>query len=767
MIWVDREAKRLKQRNLPLEWVDDMKTPSGRIHVGSLRGVIVHDLVYKALKDIGVNAKISYVFNDMDQMDGMPSYLDKNKWEKYMGFPLYKIPSPAPGFKSFAEYYAKEFIDVFNSINCHPQIIWSSKLHQSGKMNEVIKLILDKTDIVRDIFKRVIKKEKPANWYPYNPICKKCGKIGTTNVYKWDGKYVYYRCEKKMVEWAAGCGYDGKIEPINENGKLVWRLDWPAHWKVIGITVESSGKDHMSSGGSYDMADHFCREILGTQAPDAMGGYEWFTIGGRKMSSSKGIGSSAKEVSEILPPDVFRFMQVRTPIKTHLDFDPYGDTIPNLFDDYDKLMESYFLKIENNLPIGKAGEVASDFARIIELSAVSPLPLKRIFLPRFRTIVNLIKTKRDIESFFVNQKGSELTIVEKSLLEERIKYAKLFIEKYSVEKTIPQAESTFTLSPEQKNFLKILLTKLKIKNVDPQVAIFESIKEAKIQPRLAFSAFYFSLTGKQYGPKAGDLINTLGITKVVELLSIDEKENEEKVTHLFPTLNNPEIFSINKSFVEKYPSVNIGIAVIKNIKIKKSDPKLKEEIDNFILSQKDLTNEIISSYPELLAYRKLYKEMGLDWHSKRPSPEALLRRIALGKGLYEINTCVDAYNLIVMKNRVSIGAFDYDKLKFPTVLRFPKDGEEILLLGDNEPTKYKPTDVAYFDQVGGYNIYFNYRDAQRTAVTEDTKDIILNIDGIYDISRSQVERSLKESIEIITKYCGGKVELAGIVSVSK
>jgi len=80
MIWADREAKRLKERNLPLEWADDMKTPSGRIDVGSLRGVIVHDLIYKALKDIGVKTKFSYVFNDMDPMDGMPSYLDKNIW---------------------------------------------------------------------------------------------------------------------------------------------------------------------------------------------------------------------------------------------------------------------------------------------------------------------------------------------------------------------------------------------------------------------------------------------------------------------------------------------------------------------------------------------------------------------------------------------------------------------------------------------------------------------------------------------------------------
>ncbi len=781
MIWPDREAKRLKERNKPLEWADDMKTPSGRIHVGSLRGVIVHDLIYKALKDIGVDAKFSYVFNDMDPMDGMPSYLDKNKWQKYMGFPLYKIPSPEPGFKSFADYFAQEFISVFTSINCHPQVIWSSELHRNGKMNEVIKLILDKADIVREIYKKVVKKDRPKDWFPYNPICQKCGKIGTTRTYKWDGKYVYYRCEPKMVEWAEGCGNEGKVEPVNENGKLLWKLDWPAHWKVIGITVESSGKDHMSKGGSYDMGVHFCKEILNYEAPDALGGYEWFTIGGKKMSSSKGIGSSAKEVSQILPPEIFRFMQVRTPIKTHLDFNPYGDTIPNLFDDYDRCLNAYFLKLENKIPEKKEGEVTLDFARIIELSEVNPLPKKRIYLLRFRTVANLIKTnKTKLEDFFAKQKGSDLNTEEKTLLEERIKYAQIYLEKYTEEKNpTPNTEHlTQELNEKQKKFLSLLAKNLDSRlrgndNLSQQI-VFDSIKESKLNPREAFKAFYLTLTGKEFGPKAGDLIKEIGINKVIELLSDLDKTEKSAEKHLFPTLNKAEIFSIDKNLAEKYPSINIGIAVIKGVKIEKNNPDLQKELDQFINSftprsfsevgQSSLNNEMISSYPEILSYRKLYKQMGLDWHSKRPSPEALLRRIALKKGLYNVNTVVDAYNLIVMKHHVSIGAFDLDKIKFPTVLRFPKEGERILLLGDHEPTNYKPTDLAYFDQEGGYNIYFNYRDAQRTAVQLETKNIILNIDGVYDITRDHVEKSLQESIDIITKYCGGKVETAGIIS---
>ena len=773
MIWPDREAKRLKERNLPLEWADDMKTPSGRVHVGSLRGVIVHDLIYKALKDIEVNAKFSYVFNDIDPMDGMPSYLDANKWGKHMGEPLYKIPSPEPGFKSFADYFAKEFISVFNSINCHPQIIWSSELHRAGKMNEVIKLILDKADVVRDIYKKVVKKDRASNWFPYNPICEKCGKIGTTSVYKWDGKYVYYKCEEKMVEWAEGCGYEGQVEPINENGKLVWRLDWPAHWKVIGVTIESSGKDHMSSGGSYDMGIHFCKNILGTVAPDALGGYEWFTIGGKKMSSSKGIGSSAKEVSQILPPDLLRFLLVRTPIKTHLDFDPVGDTIPNLFDDYDRCLNAYFLKLENNLPKDKAGEVAADYARIIELSEVKPLPKIRLYIPRFRTIINLLKAKNeDLTVFFETQKKIKLSSEEKAILEERIKYAKIYLEKYSQEKIDSVNSKEFLPSEKQKKFIFQLTSQLKmIKNMEDkdsvQNAIFVSIKESAINPKEAFTAFYQTLINKPFGPKAADLIQEFGIEKVIKLLNSNRVVINIKTTHLFPIIDKPEIFSIDGEVAKKYPSINIGIAVIKNINIKKSDPNLVAEIDQFVKSQSHLSNEVISAYPEVTTYRKLYKEMGIDWHSRRPSPEALLRRISQKKDLYQINTCVDAYNLIVMKNRVSVGAFDYDKFAFPTVMRFPKEGEEILLLGDHEPTKFKETELAYFDQNGGYNIDFNYRDAQRTAVTENTKDILLNIDGVYDITREKVEQSLKESIEIITKYCGGTVEFAGVVSAKQ
>jgi len=154
--------------------------------------------------------------------------------------------------------------------------------------------------------------------------------------------------------------------------------------------------------------------------------------------------------------------------------------------------------------------------------------------------------------------------------------------------------------------------------------------------------------------------------------------------------------------------------------------------------------------------------MGVDWHSRRPSPEAILRRVAQGKELYTVNTAVDAYNLVVINQRVSVGAFDLDQLHLPTNIRIARGGEKIDLLGKDESTELKTGEVTYSDQLGPYNLDFNYRDAKRTSVNENTTNLLINVDGIYDVDRVKVEKALLEAVANIQKYCGGQLEKMGI-----
>jgi len=504
MFWADRFAEKIiKSSKYKPYHVDDMKTPSGRVHVGALRGVVVHYLIYRALKEQGKDAVYTFVINDMDPMDGFPHYLPE-KFKKHMGKPLFKIPSPEKGYKSMAQAYAGEFIDVFNKLGMKPKIIWSSEWYEQGRFNDVIVEALEKKKKIRKLYEEISDYDKPKNWYPFQVICPKCGKVGTTQVNGWDGKKVSFECKGDLVDWAKGCGYKGKISPFNGTGKLMWKVDWAAHWKVIGVTVEGAGKDHMTEGGSYDLSSAICEQVFEYPKPFAFL-YEWFLAkGGSKMSSSKGIGVSAKEISDMLPAELLRFLLIKTPYKTAIIFDPNSNqTVLKLFDEYDRYAKDYYSK------------KSTDYGKIWKLSQIGEIPEKEPFLPRFRDVANYIQLPSvDIEKKFEEIKGNKLTKTERAILAKRVKYAKIWLKNYAPDEMVYEVSDKMPdkakkLSEEQKKYLlKVanLIGQKKWKAEELQQELYNTAKEMKLSVKKAFQAIYIALLGKTHGPKAGWLI---------------------------------------------------------------------------------------------------------------------------------------------------------------------------------------------------------------------------------------------------------------------
>ncbi len=545
MIWVDQIAQ--KQQN-KTHHIDDMFTPSGFAHIGSLRGPLLHDVVYRVLKENNKDTVFTYVFNDFDPIDGLPSDLEK-EFINYLGYPLRLAPSPDKKYSSFAQYFAEDFKRVLNELGVKAVFLSSWDMYHQGKFNEVIRTALNSAKKILEIYKNIAGyHKKPSIWYPFQVICPQCSKLGTTKVINWNGKEVEFSCEKEMVTWAIGCGYKGKISPFDGNGKFPWKVDWPAHWKVIEVTFEGAGKDHASKGSSYDIAFELCKQVFDYPKPYYFP-YEFFLFGGKKMSSSKGVGLKARNLTSVLPPEVARFLIVRLPPQRTLEFNPIGDSIPNLFDEYDRCLNAYFLKLENKLPIGKQGEVMDDFARIIKLSEVRPHPKKRILLPRFRTVVNLLKNNKGVFEFFQNQKKSKLNQEEKQLIEERIKYAKIYIDNYEIKENV-SVDKPFIPNDSQKKFIVQLINQLDIlKNQENkeliQQVVFDSIKQTNVNSKEAFTAIYQSLRGKAYGPKIGDLIINLGVKEALLLLKTN---NQDKIAlptrkYIYPDFKNNKIFS--------------------------------------------------------------------------------------------------------------------------------------------------------------------------------------------------------------------------------
>ena len=509
MYWADKLAKQIvKSGKYKPYWVDDMKTPSGRIHVGSLRGVVSHDLIYKALLDLGVEAVFSYVIEDHDPMDALPSYLDEKKYRKYMGYPLNAIPSPESGFKSYADYFAQDFIEVFNALGCKPNIIWASQLYKTGKMNAGIKKCLDKAEDIRKIYKKISGSVKPKDWFPFQVVCPKCGKVGTTKVVGWDGKKVSFKCLPDLVKWAQGCGYQGKVSPYNGIGKLPWKVEWAVKWQAIGVTVEGAGKDHFSEGGSRDISTAVCKEIIDYPVPYGFS-HEFILIGGRKMSSSKGVGSSARDMYNLLPAQILRFLLARPKYTQAINFDPKGNTIPDLFDEYDQCANHFYKKSSQGR--SASGRKKGDFGRIWQLSQVKPIPKKMLFFPRFRDVANYCQLASvDIKKKFEEIKGGKLTKDELGILDERVKYAKIWLKNYApkdlvyqVSKKIPDAAKK--LSDSQKKYLISLIKLISFKKWQAeefQTELYNLTKKLKIPAKLAFKAIYLALIGKTHGPKA-------------------------------------------------------------------------------------------------------------------------------------------------------------------------------------------------------------------------------------------------------------------------
>ena len=80
--------------------INDSKTPSGPVHIGSFRSFVIHDVLKRVLDEEGRSATYLYGFDDYDPMDGIPAGFEK--LAEHMGKPLSSIPSFSGNFPSFA-----------------------------------------------------------------------------------------------------------------------------------------------------------------------------------------------------------------------------------------------------------------------------------------------------------------------------------------------------------------------------------------------------------------------------------------------------------------------------------------------------------------------------------------------------------------------------------------------------------------------------------------------------------------------------------------
>lgn len=493
MFWADRIAGEVEARfgTSKAIMIRDEKTLSGRVHIGAMRGVAIHGLVAEALAARGAASVYKYELNDFDPFDSVPSYLDAGTFAEHLGKPLYAVPSPEEGFANYAEFYGADFLEAHKKAGFTPEYYRTYRdLYKTGAMDALIRIALERVADIRRILKEVSGSEKNDSWLPISVVCEQCGKMMTTSASDFDGETVAYVCERNP-DGAVACGRSGRVSPFGGNAKLFWKVDWAAKWVAMGVEVEGAGKDHSTKGGSRDVANHIAQEIFDYEPPFDVP-YEFFLVGGRKMSSSKGRGSSAREVADLLPGTIFRLALLGKDINQQINFDPEGDTIPTLYDQYDKLAESYWKGVRD------------DYARLFEYAHPARTTPSEHFLPRFSQVAFMVQMPHlSLEKEVEALKGAPLTAEDREELEERAAYARRWLEQYAPEKYVFKLQDDFpeaarNLTAEQKNAIKSLI---EFMEANPNASGEEL--QSKLHEFKEFKVIYLAFLAKASGPKAG------------------------------------------------------------------------------------------------------------------------------------------------------------------------------------------------------------------------------------------------------------------------
>jgi len=319
-----------------------------------------------------------------------------------------------------------------------------------------------------------------------------------------------------------GCGHEGSVS--FHGGKLTWRVEWAARWKILGITCEPFGKEHSAAGGSYDTSKVISKDIYGYEPPEPVL-YEHILVGGEKMSKSKGNVISLAQLLEVLPPEAVRYFYFRGDPHKHKDFDPRQKLLP-LVEEYERTQAMAHGRVTPS-----KAEDGENLRRAFELSQVVPghgVDYGAIPFSHLLTVVQLTKDTAEAERT-LRRGGFEVPAdaATRALLERRLHLASTFVERFvpleervrvaPLGSPLPDAE----LPEKGPAFLRALASALDASPWQPEAIhslVFEVAKSAGLEGKDGFKAVYLALLGREKGPRAGYFLSSLERTYVTSRL---------------------------------------------------------------------------------------------------------------------------------------------------------------------------------------------------------------------------------------------------------
>jgi lysyl-tRNA synthetase, class I len=365
-----------------------------------------------------------------------------------------------------------------------------------------------------------------VGWFPFRPYCADCGRDTTTvTAYDDESTDLAYVCSI--------CDYHGTTNlATQDDGKLVWKADWPMRWAFEHVDFEPAGMDHATPGSSFTVGHELVESVWDYPRP-AWFGYGFVGFAGvQKMSSSAGGAPTASDALRVLEPGILRWLYVRRQPRQTFDID-FGPEVVRLYDEWDALGRKVADPARRDLQV-----LAHE--RAAATASYGALPAPRVVVP-FRmlaSVADVTAGSAEQISRIVSHLGHAHDSVDD--LEPRLSRAVAWTAEFVPEserttvREAPDSARLAALSDREREWLGTLLAglgegELELDDVTalvygvPKLAAGLALDDApteqvKADQKEFFRLLYRLLVDADRGPRLPTLIVALGAPRVRQLL---------------------------------------------------------------------------------------------------------------------------------------------------------------------------------------------------------------------------------------------------------
>lgn len=219
-------------------------------------------------------------------------------------------------------------------------------------------------------------------------------------------------------------------------------------------------------------------------------------------------------------------------------------------------------------------------------------------------------------------------------------------------------------------------------------------------------------------------------------------------------------FRIEDSFWSLFPEAVIGIVVVRGLD-NSGDPAV---LTSMLLAERAnaavtrIDDGDIALHPAIAPWRAAYAAFGMKPNKFRSSIESLLRSAQKGH-VRSINPLVDIYNAVSLKYFLPCGGEDLATIEGDIRLTRAEGGEHFVPLGSEEEQPPSAGEVIYRDDIGVICRSWNWREADRTKLTETTKDVFLCIEALPELGVGRLKDACDELAAAVTGMLGGEAQV--------